>query len=72
MLRGLLYTFAPTAYHGHGLRYSLMARADIGRLTLTIKAGATTKLDRSATGSGYQQADSPTLADIDLQARWSF
>lgn len=70
--RGLLYTFAPTAYHGHGLRYSLMARADIGRLTLTLKAGATTKLDRSATGSGYQQADSPTLADIDLQARWSF
>ena len=71
--RGPLYSFASAAYYGHGLRYSLMARADVGRrLSVILKAGATTHFDRSTTGSGFQQVDSPTLADIDLQARWSF
>ncbi len=71
--RGPLYSFASAAYYGHGLRYSLMARADVGRrLALILKAGATTRFDGSSTGSGYQEVSSPTLADIDLQARWSF
>ena len=71
--RGPLYSFSSPAYYGCGVRYSLMARADIGkRLTLIAKAGATTHFDRNTIGSGYQQVNSPTMADIDLQARWKF
>ena len=71
--RGMAYSFYMPAYHGHGMRGSLMARADVGkRLMVAAKVGMTAYFDRDTIGSGYRQVDGSTMVDIDLQARWSF
>ena len=71
--RGMAYSFHMPAYHGHGMRGSLMARADVGkRLMVAAKVGMTAYFDRDTIGSGYRQVDGSTMVDIDLQARWSF
>ena len=71
--RGPLYTFSFPAYYGRGVRYALMASADIWRnLTLTAKAGVTDYLDRSTIGSGLRRIDGSSMADIDVQLRWKF
>lgn len=71
--RGPLYNFSFPAFYGKGLRYSLMARADLGRrLILIVKAGVTDYFDRGAIGSGYQKVEGSSMTDIDIQARWKF
>ena len=59
--------------YGEGIRYWLMARANIGRrLLLTAKVGVTDYFDRSTIGSSYQQIDASSQTDLDLQIRWKF
>lgn len=71
--RGTLNSFSNAAYYGHGVRCSLMARADIGRwLTLIAKVGVTNYFDRSTISSGLQEVDGSSMTDIDVQARWRF
>lgn len=71
--RGMLYTMSSLMCYGHGIRYSLLARARItDRLMLLAKAGTTCHFDRSVTGSGLQQVASSSLTDIDLQVKWRF
>ena len=71
--RGPLYSFSYPMLYGHGLRYSLMARADLSKsLMLTAKLGVTDYFDRSTTGTGLQQVDGSSLTDLDLQFRWKF
>ena len=70
---GPLYTYSMGQYYGEGIRYWLMARAQIGRhLTLTAKVGVTDYFDRNHIGSSYQQIDASSQTDIDLQLRWKF
>ena len=62
------YDFSFPAYYGHGIRYSLMAQADIGRhLALTTKLGVTNYFDRSVIGTGQQQIDQSSMADLLVQ-----
>ena len=70
---GPLYTYTSQQFYGEGIRYWLMARANIGkRLTLTAKIGVTDYFDRTTIGSSYQQVDGSSLSDLDLQLRWKF
>lgn len=66
----MLYTFSIPAFYGHGIRYTLLARADIGRImTLTAKAGVTDYFDRSTISSGKQAISRSSMTDIEMQAR---
>lgn len=57
---GPLYTYGFAQFSGKGIRYWLMARADIGRrLMLTAKCGVTDDFDSSR-------------SDLDIQLRWKF
>ena len=71
--QGPLYNYSFTQFYGEGIRYWLMARANIGqRLMLTAKLGITNYFDRSTIGSSYQQIDASSQTDLDLQVRWKF
>ena len=62
------YDFSFPAYYGHGIRYSLMAQAVIGQhLTLATKLGVTNYFDRSVIGTGLQQIDQSSMADLLVQ-----
>ena len=66
----VLYDFSYPMYYGHGLRYALMVRADIGQhLMATAKVGVTNYFDRSVVGSGLQQVDGSALCDLLVQLR---
>ena len=70
---GPLYTYSSQMFYGEGIRYWLMARANIGKhLALTAKIGISDYFDRTTIGSSYQQVDASSLSDVDLQARWKF
>ena len=70
---GPLYTYSVTQFSGGGIRYWLMARANIGsRLMLTAKLGTTNYFDRSTIGSSYQQINHSSQTDLELQIRWKF
>ena len=70
---GPLYTYSFAQFSGEGIRYWLMARANIGkRLMLTAKLGTTNYFDRSTIGSSYQQINRSSQTDLDLQIRWKF
>lgn len=71
--RGPLYSFGLSSYNGHGLRTSIMARADISeRWMVTAKVGLTHYYDRNVISSGLQQIDGSNKTDVDLQVRWKF
>ena len=70
---GPLYSYSVIQFSGEGIRYWLMARANIGkRLMLTAKLGTTNYFDRSTIGSSYQQIYRSSQTDLDLQVRWKF
>ena len=70
---GPLYSYSVTQFSGEGIRYWLMARANINRnLMLTAKLGITNNFDRSTIGSSYQQINRSSQTDLDLQLRWKF
>ena len=70
---GLLYTFSFPSFSGHGMRYSLCMRTDVGRhILLVAKASMTHYFDRSVIGSGLQQIDSSSQTDLEMQLRWRF
>jgi len=68
-----LYTYSMSSFYGEGIRYWLMARAQIGsKLMLTAKVGITDYFDRSTIGSSYQQIAASSQTDLDVQLRWKF
>ena len=70
---GPLYSYGFSQYSGEGIRYWLMARAEISRrLILTAKFGTTDYFDRSVIGTSYQQIDGSSQSDLDLQFRYKF
>lgn len=71
--RSPLYTYNCGQFYGEGIRYWLMARANIGNnLLLTAKVGVTDYFDRRTIGSSYQQIAASSQCDLDLQLRWKF
>ena len=71
--RSALYDYSFPSYYGHGLHYSLMASADIGRhLTCTAKANITNYFDRSTIGTALQQISHSSMTDLLIQVRWKF
>ena len=71
--RSVLYDFSFPAYYGHGIRYSLMARANLGsRLMLSAKIGTTDYFDRAVISSGLQQIESSAMTDLLFQLRYKF
>lgn len=71
--RGPLYTYNCNQFYGEGIRYWLMARANIGQqLMLTAKIGVTDYFDRTTIGSSYQQIAASSQTDLDVQLRWKF
>ena len=71
--QGPLYTYSFAQFYGEGIRYWLMARANVGkRLMLTAKLGITDYFDRAVIGSSYQQINASSQTDLDIQVRWKF
>ncbi len=71
--RGIAYDFSFPSYYGEGIRYALMVTANALRnVSLTAKCGVTDWFDRSSTGTGLQQVEKSSLADLQLQLRWKF
>lgn len=71
--RSTLYTLSFPMLYGHGIRGSLVCRADISPSLMIIgKVGTTHYFDRDKVGSGLQEIDGSTVTDIDLQLRWKF
>ena len=68
--KSVLYDNTTTMYYGQGIRYALMARAELGkRFTLSAKMGVTNYFDRSTISSGLQQVDKSSMADLLVQLR---
>ena len=63
----VLHDFYYPPFYGHGIRYSLMARADWGCLTFLAKIGTTDYFDRAVISSGLQQIDGSSQTDLLLQ-----
>lgn len=71
--RSPLNSFSFPSFYGHGLRYAILLRTDIGRKLMAIaKIGVTDYFDRSTIGTGLQKVSASSMADIDLQLRWRF
>ena len=71
--RGPLYSFYVPSFYGEGIRYTLMAKAQLRKqLTLTAKLGVTNYFDRTVIGSGTQTIDGSSQTDLDIQLRWKF
>ncbi len=68
----VLYDFSFPMYYGHGLRYALTARADVGRFVLSAKVGTTNYFDRAVISSGQQQINRSSMTDLLLQLRMAF
>ena len=68
----VLHDFSFPSFYGHGIRYSLMARADWGRLTFLAKIGTTDYFDRAVISSGLQQIDGSSQTDLLLQVLLKF
>ena len=67
------YDFSFPMYYGHGIRYSLLLSADIGRrLQAMARVGVTNYFDRSVIGSGLQQINHSSMTDLTLQLRYRF
>lgn len=69
---GMLYTFSFPMFYGHGIRYALAVRADLGPAMLMAKMGTTNYFDRSSIGSGLQQIAASSMTDLEVQVRLKF
>lgn len=70
--RGLPDSFSYPALYGRGIRYAVMARADIGAVMLAAKLTVTDYFDRSTIGSGYQTIYGSSTTDLEIQSRIRF
>ena len=69
----VLYSFSSLMLYGKGIRYAMMARAELGKHLLLIgKIGVTNYFDRSKISSGLQEINHSSMTDIDVQIRWKF
>lgn len=70
---GLLYTLSQGSYFGQGIRYAVVARADINKHLLVIgKLGVTDYFDRDHISSGLQQINQSSQTDLEMQVKWKW
>lgn len=70
---GALYQLSFPMFYGHGIRYMVKIKADIGHhLMCMAKLGTSDFFDRDHISSGYQRIDHSHQTDLDLQLRWKF
>lgn len=68
--KGMLYSFAYSAFYGRGLRASLLLKAKMSRAcTAQVKVGHTHYYDRDVIGTAERQIFSNHQTDIDLQVK---
>lgn len=68
--RGMRYSFYSPAYYGNGIRAALFATSSFSdKIIVTAKVGLTKYFDRDKIGSGYQEIDSSSATDLELQLR---
>ena len=76
-----VYVYEPTVLYGsswcscsgQGMRYVLMARADVGKHLVGIaKLGGTSYFDRDHISSGLQQIDGSSQVDLEIQVKWKW
>jgi hypothetical protein len=71
--QGVLYTYSYRSYDGEGIRWSIAARADLGRHAMLMAHLSTTNyFDRDHISSSLQQIDHSSKTDLELQLRWKF
>ena len=71
--RGMLYSFSFPVFYGEGIRYWIMAQADVRKnIKVIVKVGTTNYFDRSVIGTGYQQVKHSAITDVEIQGRISF
>ena len=71
--QGTLYNMSFPMFYGHGIRYCINLRGDIGKHWMIIsKLGITDYFDRDHISSSYQQINKSSQADLDIQIRWKF
>lgn len=70
--RSVLHEYSMPMYYGHGIRYALMARADIGHFMTIVKIGTTNYFDRAVISTGLQQIDASSVTDFLFQLRYRF
>ena len=68
--RVLRYSFSFPAYYGNGVRFALFATSTFSdKVSVTAKVGTTKYFDRDKIGSSYQEIDSSSATDLELQLR---
>lgn len=68
--RGTLFQFSFPVLYDHGIRYTLMARAKLGKhLSVSARLGVADYFDRATIGTGQQKIDHSSMADLDVQLR---
>ncbi len=69
----LLYTMSFGSYYGEGIRYALLAKADMGKHVVAVcKMGTTDYFDRTHISSGLQQINHSSQTDLELQVKWKW
>ncbi len=70
---GLLYQMSFGSYYGEGIRYTVVARSEIGKHLLMIaKIGTTDYFDRSHISSGLQEISRSSQSDVEIQVKWKW
>ena len=70
---GLLYTLSQGSYFGQGVRYALVAKADVNKHLVVIgKLGVTDYFDRNHISSGLQQINKSSQSDLEMQIKWKW
>ncbi len=68
--KGMLYSFSVPSYFGNGVRLAVFASSNFSdKITISAKVGFTKYFDRDKIGSGYQEVDGSSIADLELQMR---
>ena len=63
-----LHQFSFPMFYGEGIRYWLMARAELSsHFVLTAKLGTVNYFDRTSIGTGNQKVSHSSMTDLDLQ-----
>ncbi len=69
--RSMLYSLNFPTFYGEGIRWALLARANLyKKLNILLKVGTTYYFDRKHISSGLQQVDRSDMTDLEVQLHW--
>ena len=71
--QSVLHDFSFPSYYGHGLRYALMLKGNLGqRIVAEAKVGTTNYFNRPTIGSGLQEVAHSSTTDLLLSLQYKF